>query len=143
MADKQLRRLKRRELLQMLIMQCEETERLQREMEQANVRMKEMEESYERLKRKLDIKDEKLSQKDEKLRQKDEKLSQKDAQIAELNRRIEVLEQPREAETGEIEPDSHRSGGSMAIVPIDKEKGAKVLRYQSGATVRKLDVHGK
>ena len=31
MADKELRRLKRRELLQMLLVQCQETERLQQE----------------------------------------------------------------------------------------------------------------
>ena len=31
MAEKELRKLKRRELLQMLLMQCEETEKLQQE----------------------------------------------------------------------------------------------------------------
>ena len=31
MADKELRRLKRRELLQMLVMECEEAERLEQE----------------------------------------------------------------------------------------------------------------
>ena len=74
MADKELRRLKRRELLQMLLMECEEAEKLSQE----SVRLKEqldamqeqmatVMESYERLKKKLDVKDARLNQKDEKI----------------------------------------------------------------------------
>lgn len=72
MADKELRRLKRRELLQMLVMECEEAERLEQESgrlrEQLDAMQEQMAtvmESYERLKKKLDVKDERLNQKDE------------------------------------------------------------------------------
>ena len=74
MADKELRRLRRRELLQMLLMECEEAERLDQESgrlrEQLDAIQQQMDtvmESYERLKKKLDVKDERLNQKDEQI----------------------------------------------------------------------------
>lgn len=77
MADRELRKLKRRELLQMLLVQCEETERLQRETDEIKEQYDSMLESYTRLKKKLDVKD--------------ARLNQKDAKIAELNRTIEEM----------------------------------------------------
>lgn len=77
MAERELKRLKRRELLQMLIIQCEETERMQKETDEMRAKMSEIMESYERLKKKLDVKD--------------ERLDQKDAKIAELNLEIEKI----------------------------------------------------
>lgn len=74
MADKELRRLKRRELLQMLLMECEEAEQFKQESEglreQLDAIQEQMDtimESYERLKKKLDVKDARLNQKDEKI----------------------------------------------------------------------------
>lgn len=74
MADKELHRLRRRELLQMLLMECEEAERLDQESgrlrEQLDAIQQQMDtvmESYERLKKKLDVKDERLNQKDEQI----------------------------------------------------------------------------
>lgn len=87
MASKELRKLNRKELLQMLLVQCEETERVQREMDETNVRMAEMEESYERLKIKLNIKD--------------QRLNEKDAKIAELRQTIEDMKSSREIELAE------------------------------------------
>ncbi len=69
MADKTLQRLKRRDLLQMLLVQCEETERLQTELCELKAQMETVMESYERLKKKLDIKDERLNQKDERIKE--------------------------------------------------------------------------
>ncbi len=77
MADKELRRIKRRDLLEMLLAQCEETERLQQEADEAKRQLAELMEGYERLKIKLNIKD--------------ERLNQKDAKIAELKRKMEVM----------------------------------------------------
>lgn len=87
MADKQLRRLRRRELLQMLIVQCEETERLQQELDETSARLAVLEESYERLKIKLNVKD--------------ERLNQKDAAIAELNETIEEMQTSKMIELNE------------------------------------------
>ena len=43
MGNKELRRLKRRDLLQMLLTQCEETERLQNELDKRTVELAEPE----------------------------------------------------------------------------------------------------
>ena len=93
MANKELRKLNRKELLQMLLVQCEETERMQKETEKVNAAMAAMEESYERLK---------------------EKLNEKDAKIAELQRTIEDMKMMREieiAEAGSIAEASLRLNG--------------------------------
>lgn len=87
MADKELRKLKRRELLQMLLVQCEESERLQEELDEITAEHEAMAESYERLKVKLNVKDERLNQKDER--------------IAELTREIEEMKASREIELAE------------------------------------------
>lgn len=100
MADKELRGLKRRDLLQMLIAQCEETERLQQEADKANAQLRELGESYERLKAKLNVKD--------------ERLNQKDARIAELQDTIEEMKASKEiqlAEAGSIAEAALRLSG--------------------------------
>lgn len=84
MASKELRRLKRRELLKMLLVQCEESERLQEELDEITERFDAMSESYERLKKKLDVKD--------------ERLNQKDAAIAELKAELEKIKGSGESE---------------------------------------------
>ncbi len=81
MADKELRKLKRRELLEMLIVECQEAERLQKEADEIKAEYDALQEGYERLKHKLDVKD--------------ERLNQKDAMIAELKRTIEEMKASR------------------------------------------------
>ncbi len=88
MVDKELRKLNRRELLQILLIQCEEAEKIQKETDAMKEELDTMRESYERLKKKLDIKD--------------ERLNQKDAKIAELNREIEELKEAGNMEKNEI-----------------------------------------
>lgn len=87
MADRELRKLKRRELLQMLLIQCEESERLQGELDKLTAEHEAMSESYERLKQKLNVKD--------------ERLNQKDARIAELTGEIEAMKASKEIELTE------------------------------------------
>lgn len=81
MARNELQKLKRRELLKMLLIQCQETERLEKELNEITKEHERMMESYERLKSKLNVKD--------------ERLSQKDAQIAELRNTIIEMKQSR------------------------------------------------
>lgn len=69
MVDKELRRLKRRDLLHMLLTQCQETERLQQENGEMLQELTELRETLERLKGKLNIKDERLNQKDARIRE--------------------------------------------------------------------------
>ena len=87
MADRELKKLNRRELLKMLLVQCEETERLQQESDEIREEYGMMMESYERLKKKLDIKD--------------ARLNQKDAKIAELKQQIEEMKQSKVIELEE------------------------------------------
>ena len=67
MAEKELRKLNRRELLKLLLIQCEEMDRLQLEYNEMKTNLETFMESYERLKGKLNIKDERLNQKDTKI----------------------------------------------------------------------------
>ena len=67
MAEKELRRLNRRELLKLLLIQCEEMDRLQQEYNEMKASLETFMESYERLKGKLNVKDERLNQKDAKI----------------------------------------------------------------------------
>lgn len=87
MGNKELRRLKRKDLLQMLLTQCEETERLQKELDGTAAELEMLQEGYERLKKKLDIKD--------------VRLNQKDAKIAELSSEIEQIKASRVIELNE------------------------------------------
>ncbi len=89
MTGRELRRLRRRELLRMLLVQCEESERLQEEADKIKKKFDDMSESYERLKKKLDVKD--------------ERLNEKDARIAELEEELEKLKESREAELENLE----------------------------------------
>ena len=89
MADKELKKLKRSELLQMLLIQCEESERLQGELDEITAEHEAMSESYERLKVKLSVKD--------------DRLNQKDAKIAELKKEIEEIKSSRTTEFAETD----------------------------------------
>mgnify|MGYP002508918071 FL=1 len=71
----------------MLLVQCEETERLQQESDDIREQFEAMAESYGRLKKKLDLKD--------------ARLNQKDAKIAELRGQIEDMRQSRAIELEE------------------------------------------
>lgn len=100
MADKELRKLSRRELLKMLLIQCEETERLQNETDQMREQMATVMESYERLKQKLNVKD--------------ERLNQKDAKIAELKRMISQMHESEAVEADSIADITHKLNEVLA-----------------------------
>lgn len=87
MADRELKKLRRRELLQMLLVQCEETEKYTKEAKELRAELDDLTERYERLIGKLNIKD--------------ERLNQKDAMIAELKDTIEEMKASREIELEE------------------------------------------
>lgn len=69
MAKSELQKLKRRELLKMLLLQCQETERLEKELSEITAEYETMAESYGRLKEKLNVKDARLNQKDARIRE--------------------------------------------------------------------------
>ena len=119
MTGRELRRLKRRELLKMLLVQCEETERLQEECDKIKKKFDDMSESYERLKKKLDVKD--------------ERLTDKDARIAALKEELEKLKESREAELESVE-----SIASAAVRLDEMFSEAETAAEQYLEKVRKL-----
>ncbi len=57
MTDKELRKLSRRELLQMLVVQVRETGDTKQELAETTEQLRELEQNYERLRKRLDQKD--------------------------------------------------------------------------------------
>lgn len=82
MTDKELRKLRRHELLELLIVQSKEMAGFKTELDEKTEKLTELGESYERLKGKLDEKDELI----EKLK---ERLDEKDALIGKLKERLD------------------------------------------------------
>ena len=106
MTDKELRRLRRQDLLQLLVEQSKEAARLQTESDEKSEELARLNESCERLKGKLDEKDTQLERLKEKLNEKDvlleklkEKLNEKDALLEKLKGRLDV----KDASIGELE----------------------------------------
>ena len=106
MTDKELRRLRRQDLLQLLVEQSKEAARLQTESDEKSEELARLNESCERLKGKLDEKDTQLERLKEKLNEKDvlleklkEKLNEKDALLEKLKGRLDE----KDASIGELE----------------------------------------
>lgn len=81
MTDKELQKLGRRELLQLLLDQAKETDRLSKMLRETEEQLSQVEEGYERLRERLD---------------------QKDAQIHELQDTIQAEREKREADLSEV-----------------------------------------
>ncbi len=95
MTDKELRRLRRQDLLQMLVAQTKEAARLDAELREKKEEIDGLQESLERLKGKLDEKDEMIGKlKEERTGSREsqdrlkEKLDAKDAMMERLKRRL-------------------------------------------------------
>lgn len=136
MADRELRRLKRRELLKMLLIECEESERLQKENDRLQEQLDTLRESYDRLKKKLDVKDERLNQKDAQIlmlkreneKMKEEKNDEQTESIAiaeALNQINEVFEDIQKVVEQNVEKQqpaaAKRSFGNGRIAPPGKQ----------------------
>lgn len=93
MTDKELQKLGRRELLQLLLDQAKETERLREELAAADERARGMEETFQRLRDRLDEKDAKIREQGETYDRLRDRLNDKDAEIQKLN---ETLQAERE-----------------------------------------------
>lgn len=62
MTDKEMRKLSRRELLQLLLAQVRETEELKQTLTEREEQLTELRENYEKLRKRLDQKDEKIQE---------------------------------------------------------------------------------
>ena len=91
MTDKELRKLSRQDLLQLLIMQSKEEASLEEELKETKYNEQRQFESNERLRDRLNDREETIEHLKEKLSGKDQKLNAKDEEIAELKRQLEDL----------------------------------------------------
>lgn len=73
MTDKELQKLGRRELLELLLEQAKEAERLGKLLRETDEQLRQLEESYERLRERLDHKDEKIHELQDALQAEQEK----------------------------------------------------------------------
>ena len=102
MTDKELQKLGRRDLLQLLLDQAQEAERLRQELSAANERMGEMEETFQRLRERLNDKDARISEMEETYERLRERLNEKDAQIEELSQSIQTEREDRVSSFAEV-----------------------------------------
>lgn len=123
MAEKELRRLNRRELLKLLLIQCEEMDRLQQEYNEMKTSLETFMESYERLKGKLNVKD--------------ERLNQKDAKIAELTRMIKEMEAEKAAASPEPETIAEAEAQLNQIFEDARKKADQYLKSLKTAEITK------
>ncbi len=100
MTDKELQKLKRRELLQLLLDQAQESERLRGELAAAEEHAREMDETFARLRQRLNDKDNQIEEQEETFARLRQRLDQKDARIRELEEAAEMNETVREAQGG-------------------------------------------
>ncbi len=86
MTEKEFHKLRRRDLLQLLVAQGKENIQLQAEFDETKGELAQFQESYERLKAKLDEKDARFQESNERLKA---KLNEKDALIEKLKGRLD------------------------------------------------------
>ena len=95
MTDKELQKLGRRDLLQLLLDQAQEAEQLRQELSAANERMGEMEETFQRLRERLNDKDGQMSEMEETYERLRKRLNDKDAQIQKLSESLQMEREDR------------------------------------------------
>ena len=91
MTDRELKRLSRQDLLQLLIAQGREAASVEEQLKEAKYNEQRQFESNERLRDRIADREETIEHLKEKLAGKDEKLNEKDREIAELKDQIEML----------------------------------------------------
>ncbi len=93
MTDKELKKLSRQDLLQLLIMQGREAATLEEQLNESKYNEQRQFDSNERLRDRIADREETIEHLKEKLSAKDEKLNAKDKEIAELKQQIEMLKE--------------------------------------------------
>ena len=93
MTDKELRKLSRQDLLQLLIMQGREAATLEEQLNESKYNEQRQFDSNERLRDRIADREETIEHLKEKLAAKDDKLNSKDKEIAELKQQIQMLKE--------------------------------------------------
>lgn len=146
MTEKEFRKLGRRDLLQLLVSQGKENIQLQTELDETNEELAQLQESYERLKAKLDEKDAsfqesndrlkaKLNEKDALIEKLKGRLDQKDARIHELREQMEEWLASRRIEledAGSIAEAALRLNGIFEVAQQAAEQYLYNIRVNKG-----------
>ena len=114
MTDRELKRLSRQDLLQLLIAQGREAAAVEEQLKEAKYNEQRQFESNERLRDRIADREETIEHLKEKLAGKDEKLNEKDREIAELKDQIAMLKANGFATDGSGMIDGNRPLGSIA-----------------------------
>ncbi len=102
MTDKELQKLGRRELLQLLLDQAKETEQLRAGLAAAGERAQEMEDTFERLRERLNEKDAQIRDLQETYDRLRDRLNEKDARIQELTDTLQAEREGQMTGLGEV-----------------------------------------
>ena len=114
MTDRELKRLSRQDLLQLLIAQGREAAAVEEQLKEAKYNEQRQFESNERLRDRIADREETIEHLKEKLTGKDEKLNEKDREIAELKDQIAMLKANGFSADGSGMIDGNRPLGSIA-----------------------------
>lgn len=114
MTDKELRKLSRQDLLQLLIAQGREAASIEEQLKEAKYNEQRQFDSNERLRDRIADREETIEHLKEKLTGKDEKLNEKDREIAELKDQIAMLKANGFSTDGSGMIDGNRPLGSIA-----------------------------
>lgn len=114
MTDKELRKLSRQDLLQLLIAQGREAASIEEQLKEAKYNEQRQFDSNERLRDRIADREETIEHLKEKLTGKDEKLNEKDREIAELKDQIAMLKANGFSTDGSGMIDENRPLGSIA-----------------------------
>lgn len=114
MTDKELRKLSRQDLLQLLIAQGREAASIEEQLKEAKYNEQRQFDSNERLRDRIADREETIEHLKEKLTGKDEKLNEKDREIAELKDQIAMLKANGFSADGSGMIDGDRPLGSIA-----------------------------
>ena len=114
MTDKELRKLSRQDLLQLLIAQGREAASIEEQLKDAKYNEQRQFDSNERLRDRIADREETIEHLKEKLTGKDEKLNEKDREIAELKDQIAMLKANGFSTDGSGMIDGDRPLGSIA-----------------------------
>lgn len=148
MTDKEIQKLGRRELLQLLLDQAKETEQLRTDLAAAEERAREMDETFQRLRERLDEKDAQIQEMSETYERLRGRLNDKDTEIQELK---DTLQDEREgrmstlSEMGSIAEAALRLNGifeaAQRAADLYLEKVHEVRPLPQGAVVTEAYIH--
>ena len=146
MTDKELHKLRRQDLLQLMLEQGKETLALQMEFNEINAEYIQVKAGYDRLKEKLDEKDavieklkKRLDEKDAVIEKLKKRLNEKDAAIEELKKELETIRIERVIQLEETGPIAEAARQLKGVFKEAQKAADKYLYYLQLMCDQKLE----